>query len=141
MQRIGILDKELFGYVHKEAIGREYIMTNHVSARVAWHMDGWNGHICRNPAANTYCVGPHSYPGTKIAEERILEWEQANSGRCCSELIISLLAFIASMLSDRNNSPLIRTPNVFSMTRHNGVNGTPPATVCMWPYEEMFLDE
>ena len=24
-------------------------MTVHMSARLAWHIDGWNGHICNNP--------------------------------------------------------------------------------------------
>jgi hypothetical protein len=35
-------------------------MTQHLTARLAWHDDGWNGHVCRNPAANTYCVGHYS---------------------------------------------------------------------------------
>ncbi len=61
-------------------------MTMHISARVAWHMNGWNGHICDDPSANTYCVGSASYPGDLIAEKRNLAWEQANSARCCSEL-------------------------------------------------------
>lgn len=42
----------------------------HISARLAWHDDGWNGCICRNPAANTFCVGDYSYPGQHIAENR-----------------------------------------------------------------------
>ena len=117
-------------------------MTNHVSARVAWHMDGWNGHICRNPAANTYCVGPHSYPGTKIAEERILEWEQANGGRCCSELdnippcIYSINAFGTKPLTAFSDPPKFFKDG----TRQRRWN-LPPATVCVWPYEEMFLEE
>lgn len=38
-------------------------MTIHISARIAWHDSGWNGHICRDPKANTYCVGQLSNPG------------------------------------------------------------------------------
>lgn len=117
-------------------------MTNHVSARVAWHMDGWNGRICRNPAANTYCVGPHSYPGTKIAEERILEWEQAHSGRCCSELdnippcIYSINAFGSKQLTAYSDPPTF-----FKDGSRQRRWDLPPATVCVWPYEEMFLEE
>jgi hypothetical protein len=44
--------------------------TTHLSARVAWHMDGWNGHVCKNPKANTYCVGQFSYPGQMISASR-----------------------------------------------------------------------
>ena len=43
-------------------------MTIHMSARLAWHLNGWNGHVCEDPAENTYCVGSHSYPGEMIAE-------------------------------------------------------------------------
>ena len=50
-------------------------MTVHISARIAWHDDGWNGRICQNPAANTFCVGTQSYPGQHIGEKRSLEWE------------------------------------------------------------------
>jgi exodeoxyribonuclease V alpha subunit len=31
-------------------------MTQHISARLAWHDSGWNGRVCRNPKGNTYCV-------------------------------------------------------------------------------------
>lgn len=41
-------------------------MAMHMSLRLAWHSDGWNGHICKKPCGNTYCVGPYSYPGTLI---------------------------------------------------------------------------
>jgi exodeoxyribonuclease V alpha subunit len=64
----------------------ESLMTIHMSARLAWHMDGWNGHVCKNPAGNTYCVGRFSYPGEMIAEKRDLKFELANVGTCCSKL-------------------------------------------------------
>ena len=38
-------------------------MAVHMSVRLAWHSDGWNGHICKKPCENVYCVGQHSYPG------------------------------------------------------------------------------
>ena len=116
-------------------------MTNHISARVAWHMDGWNGRICRNPAANTYCVGQFSYPGTRIAETRDLEWEHANSGHCCSKLdgippcISSINAFGAKQLKAYADPPVF----FYDQTRRREWD-LPPATVCIWPYEEMYED-
>ncbi len=50
-------------------------MGTHISARVAWHNDGWNGRICSDPGGNTYCVGAQSYPGQQIAEKWSLEWK------------------------------------------------------------------
>ena len=63
-------------------------MTIHISVRLAWHNDGWNGHICKNPKGNTYCVGRYSYPGDMISENRNLEWESRKdvAGKSCSEL-------------------------------------------------------
>ena len=60
-------------------------MTIHISARIAWHDSGWNGHICRDPKANTYCVGQFTYQGDLLAK-RDVEWEQARSGRSCAAL-------------------------------------------------------
>ena len=48
-------------------------MAMHMSLRLAWHGDGWNGHICKKPCENVYCVGQHSYPGEMIAEQRDLD--------------------------------------------------------------------
>ncbi|OPY56982.1 MAG: hypothetical protein A4E55_01892 [Pelotomaculum sp. PtaU1.Bin035] len=70
----------------------------HLSARLAWHMDGWNGRICKEPASNTFCVGPHSYPGTYIAENRSIKWEEENKGRPCSKMGKIPPAFIVLML-------------------------------------------
>ena len=51
-------------------------MATHMSIRLAWHSEGWNGHICKKPCENTYCIGQHSYPGDLIAATRDLEFEQ-----------------------------------------------------------------
>jgi len=61
-------------------------MPYHITVRLAWHDNGWNGKICKNPKANTYCVGPYSYPGDLIAHERDLNWEEKFKGRPCLEI-------------------------------------------------------
>lgn len=63
-------------------------MSVHISLRLAWHNDGCNGHVCKNPKANTHCVGQHSYPDNLIKESRNLEWEsQENVAGCyCSKI-------------------------------------------------------
>lgn len=117
-------------------------MTLHISARVAWHMDGWNGRICQNPAANTYCVGPYSYPGTMILERRDLQWEHEQRGRCCSELdrippcIYSINAFGTKRLT-----AFADPPKFFNDDTRQRQWELPPATVCIWPYEEMYTED
>lgn len=61
-------------------------MTMHISARVAWHDSGWNGRMCKNPKANTYCIGQYSFLGEVISERRDLDWEQQNASEACNHL-------------------------------------------------------
>jgi hypothetical protein len=63
-------------------------MPNHISVRISWHTDDWNGHICKDPKANTYCCGRYSYPGDVVARDRDLEWESSKEicGKSCSKL-------------------------------------------------------
>ncbi|MEI6045350.1 MAG: AAA family ATPase [Chloroflexota bacterium] len=120
-------------------------MTNHISARLAWHSDGWNGHICKNPVANTYCSGQHSYPGNTIAERRdltVLKWEQTNAGKSCASLsdiapcIYSVNAFGAEKLTAFTDPPAFFRDGTKQKRWE-----LPPATTCIWPYEEMFSAE
>ena len=63
-------------------------MIKHLSLRLAWHNEGWNGNICKDPKSNVYCIGQYSYPGDFIAGSRDLDWEiQKNVAGCnCSKL-------------------------------------------------------
>ncbi|MGI6541039.1 MAG: AAA family ATPase [Bacillota bacterium] len=117
-------------------------MTTHISARIAWHDDGWNGHICKNPAANTFCVGNHSYPGQYIAENRCLEWENSHAGQYCGQLdrfppcCYSINAFGSSDIM-AESSP----PDWFNNETETRQWTIPPATVCIWPYEVMYTED
>ena len=55
-------------------------MATHMSIRLAWHNEVWNGHICQKPCENTYCIGQHSYSGNLIAGTRDIEYETAHAG-------------------------------------------------------------
>lgn len=119
-------------------------MINHISARVAWHMDGWDGHICKKPKENTYCVGQYSYPGDMIGERRDLEWEMKKkiAGNACTKLdkippcIYSINAFGKDKLKAFADPPVWFRDG--SKTKYWAL---PPATTCVWPYEEMYTDE
>lgn len=104
-------------------------------------MDGWNGHICQNPSGNRHCVGPHSYPGDYIKEKRNLAWEENVAGKSCFGIegippcIYSINAFGTEQLTAANEPP-----NFFTSGSRTSWP-LPPATVCVWPYEEMYRDE
>ena len=117
-------------------------MTIHISVRLAWHMDGWNGHICNNPASNVYCIGQHSYPGDMIAQNRDLEWEKKVRGNSVTKLndippcIYSINAF-----GKETVKAYADPPEWFKGNRKRLYWDLPPSTVCTWPYEEMYTDD
>jgi exodeoxyribonuclease V alpha subunit len=116
-------------------------MTVHLSARLAWHMEGWNGHVCRDPASNTFCVGHYSYPGDQIRVSRNLDWEVANAGASCSRT--------------DGLPPCVYSINAFGKDTIGGYADPPdwypanervtwdlmPSTVCIWPFEQMYRQE
>ncbi|MBN1139883.1 MAG: AAA family ATPase [Anaerolineae bacterium] len=116
--------------------------TKHLSVRLAWHDSGWNGCICRDPKANTYCVGQYSYQADQIVRDRSLDWEQPLAGQPCSTV--------------DGTPPCIHSINAFGPDELEGYVPPPswfgdgtqvkkwrlaPYTVSTWPYEEMYKDE
>lgn len=117
-------------------------MTVHISARVAWHDSGWNGRICRNPKANTYCVGQYSFPGDTIARRRDLIWEQSEAGRPCHQIegtppcAYSINAFGPEPITTES-----APPDWFRDSTQVKTWQLPPYSIGTWPYEEMYRDE
>jgi hypothetical protein len=103
-------------------------------------MDGWNGRICRNPAANTFCVGDYSYPGDQIKVGRDLDWERANAGRSCAQIdgippcVYSINAFGRESVTANSHKPDWYPADEVEWT-------IPASTICIWPYEEMYREE
>ena len=117
-------------------------MTVHLSARLAWHDNGWDGRICRRPKSNTYCVGQYSFPGPVIAEDRNVQWEESVGGRPIGDLdsappcIYSVNAFGAQEL-EASSPP----PSWFRDDTEVKRWPMSPSTIATWPYEEVYKDE
>ncbi|MDD1498566.1 AAA family ATPase [Agrobacterium sp. CNPSo 3708] len=119
-------------------------MTTHLTARIAWHNDGWNGRICSEPEHNTYCVGMKSFPGDLIHRERDLEREKACSGQAVCKLksedlppcIYSINAFGPDAIRGYSNPP-----DFFYGGAEREEWDIPPSSVCVWPYEAMYGEE
>lgn len=116
-------------------------MTTHISARLAWHADGWNGHVCKDPAANTYCVSSKSYSGEMIRERRNLEQEKKVCGQSCNKLgkdvppcMYSVNAFGVEPIH-----AFADTPDFFKDGERREWT-MPPASITVWPYEAMYAD-
>ena len=118
-------------------------MPTHLTARLAWHNDGWDGSVCRSPERNTYCVGCKSFPGDVIARERDLKRELLLAGRAGGKL-------------EGYIPPCNYSYNAFGLGRAGAASNPPdfffggakrhaweldPATVCVWPFEAMYAEE
>ncbi|MFA6715614.1 MAG: AAA family ATPase [Victivallaceae bacterium] len=116
-------------------------MATHISLRLAWHNDGWNGCVCKNPRSNTYCVGPYSYPSTSIADTRDLACEIQEAGKTVANCAavppcqFSINAFSSTPFTAFNEPPYFYKSG--DMARWE----LPAYTASIWPYEEMFCEE
>lgn len=114
-------------------------MTVHMTLRLAWHNDGWNGRVCENPANNTYCVGCASYPGELIREQRDLDWEKKHAGEKFSDLEKpAACMYSGSAFSEEGCEVLAEPPEFFNDDTEIKRWRIPPATACTWPYEAMY---
>ncbi len=120
-------------------------MATHLSLRLAWHDEGWNGHVCKNPEKNIYCVGQHSYPGTMIKEQRDLKWEKKVAGKHCAFLEnkvpacgLSINAFGTEEREFQIPSP---PPDFYRDDSEPAMLPIKPATAYVWPYEGMYSED
>lgn len=116
---------------------------NHMSIRLAWHDNGWNGHICKNPCGNSYCVGQYSYPGDLIASSRDTDFEQANAGAACKNFPckvacgLSVNAFGSDSITVEVKPPGFWPQNYALSTKLE----LSPYTASTWCYEQMYSDD
>ena len=118
-------------------------MATHMSIRLAWHSEGWNGHFCKKPCENTYCIGQHSYPGNLIASTRNLEFETEHAGESCSKYPCGAACGLSVNAFGKDSITVeVEPPSFWKAGDANSINITlPPSTVCTWCYEVMYNDD
>jgi exodeoxyribonuclease V alpha subunit len=126
-----------------EEVRGSIALPTHITARLAWHNDGWDGSVCKAPEKNTYCVGCKSFPGDVIARDRDLEVEKRLAGRAGRELegYIPPCSYSYNAFGPHEAQSASNPPEFFygGASRHEWI--LPPATVCVWPYEAMYAEE
>ena len=118
-------------------------MPTHVTARLAWHSDGWNGAVCKAPEENTYCVGWKSYPGDVIGRERDLAIEKGHAG-CLGNALkgyIPPCSYSYNAFGSESAQAASNPPDFFFGGAERREWTLPPATVSIWPYEAMYAEE
>lgn len=112
----------------------------HLTVRMAWHDNNWNGRICQNPVKNTYCVGTHSLLADRIATNRDTELEQQYQNEQVADLpqgysvpcYWSINAFSKSSFD-------ITHRHAFSSINHTIKEKVKPYSVFTWPFKLSFV--
>jgi len=119
-------------------------MTKHISARLAWHQDGWNGKICQDPKANTYCTGQYSYPGGIYEKKPLQELEKEKYCGCsCVKIMDEYVPPCSFSINAFGSDTIIAETSSPEWYENQEVKQweMPPYTVSIWPYEEMYYEE
>ena len=118
-------------------------MPTHVTARLAWHNDGWNGAVCKVPEENTYCVGWKSFPGDVIARERDLAVEKCKAGCAGKDLegYVPPCSYSFNAFGTESAQAASEPPDFFYGGAERREWTLPAASVCIWPYEAMYAEE
>lgn len=116
-------------------------MATNITVRLPWHMNGWNGTVCADPKANSYCSGRFSYPGDAIGKLKDDDYEVSCAGKHCGKLEVPPpCALSCNAFGNEAIRCFHEPPEWF-----NGARGIwadmPPYTVNIWPYEQMYTDE
>ncbi|MFN3753978.1 AAA family ATPase [Flavobacterium sp.] len=116
----------------------------HLTLRLAWHQNGWDGTACKNPEDNTYCIGNQSYPGDRIKELRQLELQEVNGEKCfiCKKIDGALPCAYSNNTFSKEHSVCRETPPSFFNGGADPMDiDVAPSTAFIWPYEQMYRDE
>jgi len=115
----------------------------HLTVRMAWHDNDWNGKVCQNPTANTYCTGAHSLLSGRIEKKKDIEKEEECKGQCVDgnfdpsnvpPCYWSINAF--SPFSFKVNHQ-----HAFSHVKHEIPDVVKPYSVFTWPFKLSFVHE
>ena len=115
-------------------------MAINITVRLPWHMNGWNGTVCEDPKANTYCSGRFSYPGDTIATTKDVHYEVLHAGKHCGQINPPPCAMSCNVFGSEPIRCYFEPPTWFK-----GAKGiwayVPPYTTHIWPYEQMYTEE
>jgi exodeoxyribonuclease V alpha subunit len=115
----------------------------HITIRIAWHSNGWNGKVCSKPDENIYCIGQHSYPGDYI-KGAIEDARKKNPALklkpCLNAEGIPVCGFSMNAFGDAKTKAAINPPAWFNTEAKPAIIDIPESTVCIWNYEGMYSD-
>lgn len=112
-------------------------MTTHLTVRLAWHDNGWDGTICRQPADNASCCGSHSLLSERIARDKQTAVEEKHAGQPLDALMPNYLPpcfWSSAAFSDRTNTVVHTHPFRNYRSSHQIPDSLPLSSAFTWPF-------
>lgn len=112
---------------------------SHVTLRVAWHDNKWNGSICKDPENNTYCNGFNSLLSERIRrrKDENMEHENANKGKMLNEIDYLPPCFWSANLFGTSEVNIVHdNPAAPSLTPIE--DKLPSKSILTWPFAVSF---
>ena len=109
----------------------------HVTARMAWHDNGWDGTVCKDPAANTYCTASHSLLSERLAREKRLPVELEKAGERLDTALPDYLppCFWSSCAFAYTATKTVHRHPFGYLKKKKQISGTlPPNSIYTWPF-------
>ncbi|MFM9328010.1 AAA family ATPase [Paenibacillus mesotrionivorans] len=112
----------------------------HLTVRMAWHDNKWNGKVCSNPEENVYCTGTNSLLSDRIAQNKNVDLEKEYS-----ETDIQLLPseyqvpcyWSLNAFSD-TDKPILHS-HAFTGIKHKIPETLKAYSVFTWPFKLSFV--
>ena len=119
-------------------------MIKHLTVRLAWHDNKWDGTVCQDPEKNVYCVGTHSVLSDRLAKNRDLDIEKKNKGKRIDKISDDYLppcywgtnAFSKQSLTVLHNHPWPQLEKT-----HVIKDKLPGYSVFTWPFRLSFVHD
>lgn len=94
-------------------------MTKHLSIRMAWHDNKWNGTICHNPTNNVYCRGNYSLLSSRIQRRINLDLVNQNKDPIAQAIFLMACISWAQPFSGANKrTAYVCADTLLKMNRH-----------------------
>lgn len=114
-------------------------MPKHLSVRMAWHDNKWNGRVCRDPEGNFYCSGTHSLLSERLARNKNTEIEKIERENKIDQIQDYLPPCFWSANAFAVEPAQITHVHPFPSLREKAINEKlKPYSVLSWPFRLSF---
>jgi ATP-dependent exoDNAse (exonuclease V) alpha subunit len=115
----------------------------HLTVRMAWHDNNWNGQVCRDPKGNTYCTGARSLLSGRIEKRKNTAYESQDGVK--GEYIegnfepenVPPCYWSINAFGDREF--VVKHRHAFSWLEHTIQDVVKPYSVFTWPFKLSFV--